>query len=108
MGNQPSFSKAENGTYEGFEVEIAKNIGKYIFGDKPGKIEFVSVTGPERITFLQNDTIDMVVANFTITEERKKLVDFSMSYFSVNLGIVSRVGENIKTTSDLRGKVILC
>ena len=49
----------------------------------------------------------MVVAQFTVTEERKKSIDFTMPYFSVNVGVLTRKADNIKNFNDLIGKKIL-
>lgn len=57
-------------------------------------IEFKAIRFTERIPFLQNDDIDIVVALFPTTDEAKKFVDFSMPYLTINSAILA------KTTSD--------
>ncbi|MBD5021864.1 glutamine ABC transporter substrate-binding protein GlnH, partial [Xanthomonas citri pv. citri] len=69
-----------SGEIEGFDIDIAKQIAKDILGDEK-KAQFKEVTSKTRIPMLQNGDIDAIVATMTITEERKKEVDFSDVYF---------------------------
>ncbi len=80
---------------------------KEIFGDKGGKIEYVVTLGNDRITAVQDNKVDLDIAAITVTKEREKLVDFSNPYFSVNIGVLTRSDDNIKTISDLQDKEIL-
>ncbi len=51
--------------------------------DKLGvKLELQSTNPANRIPFLTSRKVDLVLANFTITDERAKQVDFSIPYFS--------------------------
>lgn len=105
---QPPFSKIDNGNFVGFEIELAKGIADMIFDKKNGKIEFVTIAPQDRIPFLQENRVDLVVANYTNTKERAEYVDFSMPYFSVNIGVLTNTDDNIKSMKDLKGKTILC
>lgn len=105
---QPPFSKIDNGVFVGFEIELAKNIANMLFDKNSGKIEFVSIIPQDRIPFLQENKVDLVIANHTNTKERAKYVDFSMPYFSVNIGVLTNSDDNIKNMQDLKGKTILC
>ena len=104
---QPPFSKFEDGKFQGFEVTLAEALSKDIFGGKAGKVEFVPVKASERLKVLEENKVDMVLATFTITNERKQLVDFTTPYFAVNIGVLTRKGDKIKTMSDLHGKPII-
>ena len=104
---QPPFSKFEDGKFQGFEVTLAEALSKDIFGGKAGKVEFVPVKASERLKALEENKVDMVLATFTITNERKQLVDFTTPYFAVNIGVLTRKGDKIKTMSDLHGKPII-
>ena len=68
------------GEVEGFDIDIAKEITAIILGDA-SKVEFKEVTSKTRIPLLNNGEIDAIVATMTISEERKKEVDFSDVYF---------------------------
>ena len=104
---QPPFSKFEDGKFQGFEVTLAEALSKDIFGGKAGKVEFVPVKASERLKVLEENKVDMVLATFTITSERKQVVDFTTPYFAVNIGVLTRKGDKIKTMSDLHGKPII-
>lgn len=56
---------------EGFEIDLVKALAKEIFGD-PDKIKLQAVTAKTRGPLLDSGDVDMVVATFTITEDRKK------------------------------------
>lgn len=71
--------RAANGSYEGFDVEIAREIAKDLFGDAQ-KIKFVSVEAGRRVESLMSGKADLVLANFTQTPRRAKAVDFAKPY----------------------------
>ena len=56
---------------DGFEVDIARAIAQKILGKK-NKIELQAVNAKTRGPLLDNGEVDLVIATFTITEERKK------------------------------------
>ncbi len=103
---QPPFSKIEDGVHQGFEVDMANAIAKDML-PSGGKVEFTSVLANQRIKFLQEDKVDAVIATLTVTPEREKLIDFTTPYFSVNIGILTRVEDKIKSLNDLQDKTIL-
>lgn len=90
----------ETGEIEGFDIDIAKAITKEILGDE-GKAEFVEVTSKTRIPLLKNGNIDAIIATMTITEERKKQVDFSQVYFDAGQSLLVKKGSPIQSIDDL-------
>jgi putative glutamine transport system substrate-binding protein len=90
-----------SGNVEGFDVDIAKALAKEILGDET-KIEFKEVTSKTRIPMLNNNDIDMIVATMTITEERKKEVDFSDVYFKAGQSLLVKKGSPIKSIDDIK------
>lgn len=91
----------ESGKVEGFDVDIAKALAKQILGDE-NKIEFKEVTSKTRIPMLDNKDIDMIVATMTVTEERKKQVDFSDVYFAAGQSLLVKKGSPIKSVDDIK------
>ncbi|MDR0563968.1 MAG: amino acid ABC transporter substrate-binding protein [Azoarcus sp.] len=71
------------------------------------KIVYFSITSSNRIPMLQNGTIDMECSSTSITQERKKLVDFSIPYFVANLRLMTRKDYHFKTLNDLSNKTII-
>lgn len=90
---------------EGFEIDLMRELAKKIFGDE-NKIEFVQVQSKTRIPMLQNDQIDIVAGTTTITEERKKQVDFSDVYFEAGQSLLVKKGSSIKSVADLDDKTV--
>ncbi|WP_416653847.1 transporter substrate-binding domain-containing protein [Bacillus amyloliquefaciens] len=90
-----------SGDIEGFDIDIAKQIAKDILGDEK-KAEFKEVTSKTRIPMLQNGDIDAITATMTITDERKKEVDFSDVYFEAGQSLLVKKGSSIKSTEDLK------
>ncbi|MDQ0218812.1 transporter substrate-binding domain-containing protein [Peribacillus cavernae] len=88
------------GEVEGFDIDISKQLAKEILGDEK-KIEFKEVTSKTRIPLLNNGDIDAIVATMTITEERKKEVDFTDVYFEAGQSLLVKKGSKIKGIEDL-------
>lgn len=104
--NEPPFSKATEKGFEGFEVELANALAAKIFGNAGGRVELIPVTNEVRFPMLQNNQADMIVAAASITEERKDNADFSMPYFTVNLGILTDKNSHISKITELLGKKV--
>ncbi|MBR6159796.1 MAG: transporter substrate-binding domain-containing protein, partial [Lachnospiraceae bacterium] len=75
----------ENGEYQGYDVYFAERIGK----DLGVNINYVSTEAASRVEYLETGKVDIVLANFTVTEERAEKVDFALPYMNVALGVVS-------------------
>jgi putative glutamine transport system substrate-binding protein len=90
---------------DGFEVDIARTIAKKIFGNK-NKIDLQAVNAKTRGPLLDNGEVDLVIATFTITDERKKSYNFSDPYFTDGVGLLVKKASKIKGLKDLNGKKI--
>lgn len=90
---------------DGFEVDIIRAIAKEILGDE-NKIELVPVNAKTRGPALDDGQVDIVVATFTVTEERKKSWNFSESYYEDAVGLLVKKADNITSLADLDGKTI--
>lgn len=99
------YKNPNTGEIEGFEVDLAKQVAKKIFGDE-NKVEFQGVTAKTRGPLLDNGEIDMVAATFTITEERKKSYNFSDSYLTDGIGLLVKKDAGYTNLKDLNGKAI--
>ena len=75
----------ENGDYQGYDVYFGNRIGE----DLGVEINYVSTEAANRIEYLQTGKVDIILANFTVTEERAQEVDFALPYMNVALGLVS-------------------
>lgn len=85
---------------EGFDIDIAKALTKEILGET-GEAEFIEVTSKTRIPLLKNGNIDAIIATMTISDERKKVVDFSDVYFAAGQSLLVKKGSPIKGIESL-------
>ena len=87
----------ENGQYQGYDVYFANRIGQ----DLGVKINYVSTEAANRIEYLQTGKVDIILANFTVTPERAREVDFASPYMNVALGVVSPDSAVITSLEDM-------
>jgi polar amino acid transport system substrate-binding protein len=99
MGFRNSFT----GEIEGFDVDVARQIAKAVFGDEK-KIQFKVVTSAERIGVLQRGEVDVVVRTMTITCDRLKEVDFSQVYYQAGQRVLVRRNSGITGVESLQEK----
>ncbi|NEU30552.1 transporter substrate-binding domain-containing protein [bacterium LRH843] len=88
------------GDVEGFDIDLAKQLAKEILGDE-SKVEFVEVTSKTRIPLLNKGDIDAIIATMTITEERRKEVDFTEVYFEAGQSLLVKKGSPVGSIDDL-------
>lgn len=93
----------ENGDYQGYDVYFAERIGE----DLGVTVEYVSLDPASRVEFVETGKVDLVLANFTVTEERAEKVDFALPYMKVALGVVSPDSAVITDVSQLEGKTLI-
>jgi polar amino acid transport system substrate-binding protein len=98
-----SFRDPLTGEITGFDVDIAGEIARDIFG-APSHVEYRILSSEERITALQMSEVDVVVKTMTITCERRKLVNFSTVYLDANQRILAPRDSPIVKVGDLSGK----
>ncbi|MDF2631944.1 MAG: transporter substrate-binding protein [Caproiciproducens sp.] len=107
FSDKPPFGYVDsNGKNQGFDVYIAKRFAKDLLGDE-NKVEFVLVEAASRVEYLESDKVDIILANFTVTDERKQKVDFANPYMKVALGVVAPDGSPITDVSQLKGKKLI-
>ena len=98
-----SFRDPISGEITGFDVDIAGEVARDIFGS-PNHVEYRILSADERITALQRSQVDAVVKTMTITCERRKLVNFSTVYLDANQRILAPRDSLIAKVADLSGK----
>lgn len=82
----------EGGEYAGYDVELANRLAE----DLGVEVEFVSTEAANRVEYLETGKVDVILANFTVTDERAQKVDFCDPYMNVALGVVSH-NDNVIT-----------
>ncbi len=104
--DQPLFGlKGPSGDPVGFDVEIGKIIAAAL-GIAPDKIKWVETVSANREQFIENGTVDIVVATYTINDKRKEVISFAGPYYNAGQDILVLAGnpEGIKGPEDLAGK----
>lgn len=72
----------------GYDVDVANAIGKAL----GVKVELKATNPANRIPLLASKKVDLIAANFTITPQRAKEVDFSVPYFATGQKFIARKG----------------
>ena len=98
----PMGFKGDDGKYTGFDIELAEEISKKI----GKKIEYQPIDWTMKESELKNGNIDFIWNGFSITEERKKELDFTKAYLKNKQIIITLKDSDIKTKEDLNGKVV--
>lgn len=89
-----------DGALTGFDVDIAKEIARRL----GVKVEFVPLEWTSLISALESDKVDVIIAQMSITAERKLRVDFTIPYSFVRTVMVTRPGDDrFLQLSDLAG-----
>ncbi len=100
----------DTNTYEGLEIDIAYEIAAELFDcsveEAQKKVQFTGVNATTRGPLLDNGEIDVVLATFTITDERKESWNFTTPYYTDAVGFLVLKDSGITQTADLEGKAI--
>jgi len=101
----PPFEMSEkDGTPSGVSVDFAKALGAAL--GKEVIIENIAWDG--LIPSLKTGKVDLIISSMTITEERKKTIDFSVPYAQSSLAILANKNSGVKSIKDLNiaGKTV--
>ena len=84
--NLEPFSFQANGVFTGLDIELSRLIGERL----GKKIEIIDMNFEALIPALQSGKIDFALSNFNVTEERKKLINFSLPYIENDISALVR------------------
>jgi len=89
---------------EGFDVEMGKLVAAAL-GIAADDVEFIETVSANREAFIENGTVDIVIATYTINDERKEVIDFAGPYYVAGQDLlVGADDDSINGPDDLAGK----
>ncbi|UDF13563.1 glutamate ABC transporter substrate-binding protein [Antiquaquibacter oligotrophicus] len=106
--DQPLFGQVDaSGDPQGFDVEIGKLIASKL-GIPESGITWTETVSSNREPFIQSGEVDIVVATYTINDERKEVISFAGPYYNAGQDILVLAGnpDNITGPEDLEGKPV--
>jgi putative glutamine transport system substrate-binding protein len=93
------------GDYEGLEIEIARLVAREMLGSGSRAV-FTTVSTRSRGPLLKSGEVDIVVATYTATDERKKEFNFTSPYYTDSVGILVKKDAGISGLADFAGKTV--
>lgn len=104
FGDLPPYGWVDDhGIRRGYDLRLARKMAK----DLGVKVKFTQVNANNRVDTLNSNKADIVLANFTVTPERKQVVDFARPYMKVSVGVISPKSAPLKSEAALKGKSII-
>ncbi|GIN22221.1 MAG TPA: amino acid ABC transporter substrate-binding protein [Bacillus bacterium] len=98
-----NFMGDDNKEYEGFDVDISNELAKRMGVET----EFVATSWDSLIGGLKSDKFDVIIAQMTVTDERKKSVEFTDPYVVTGSVLITRKDtDNITKLEDIKGKKV--
>ncbi|MEI7616021.1 MAG: basic amino acid ABC transporter substrate-binding protein [Actinomycetota bacterium] len=98
----PPMEFKEGDTIVGFDLDITKAIA-----EKMGlKLEYINTAWDGMFPAVAAHKFDMVISSITITDDRKKEMDFSDPYYNANQSVIIKAGSGIDSADKLNGKKI--
>ncbi|MFD8527379.1 glutamate ABC transporter substrate-binding protein [Streptosporangium canum] len=105
--DQPGLGqKQPDGSFKGFDVDVANYVAKEL-GYTGDKVEFKEAISANRESFIQQGQVNMVIATYSITDDRKKKIGFAGPYLVTGQDILTRADDTtINSVDDLKDKKV--
>ena len=106
---RPFGYRNEKGEMLGLEHDLVADIANRLSAKLGKKIEVekVVVTAQNRMQFLQQGRIDVMIATMNDTPDRRKIIDIiEPSYYASGVNLLTRKSNNVKDWNDLKGKTV--
>jgi polar amino acid transport system substrate-binding protein len=91
-----------DGSFEGYEVDIAKELAESMGVD----LKLVGTDGDSRLPLLQSNRVDVNVSAWTATNERALSAGFTIPYDAHGAGVLYRKENPVESYADLAGKTV--
>lgn len=99
------FKDAASDIPTGFDVEMAKVLAADL-GIAEDEVEWVETISDNREPFLQDGTVDLVLASYSITEERRQVVGQAGPYLVTGQQLLVPEDSDVESTDDLQGQEV--
>jgi glutamate transport system substrate-binding protein len=99
------FKGAADDAPTGLDPEMGKILAASL-GIDPGKITWKETISDNREPFLQKGEVDLVIASYSITDERRKIVGQAGPYYVTGQQLLVKKGSDIKSVDDIKGKEV--
>lgn len=103
--NLLSYRDGVSGELQGFEVDLAREIARDIFGD-PDRVDFRFLESSSRIEALENHEVDMIIRAMTVTRSRQQDVAFSTPYLTTDSRLLVMHTSDIENVTQLPGRTV--
>jgi len=104
--DEPGVSQKSGSGYAGFDIETAQYVAAKL-GVPSANITWKAIDPGERISALQDGAVDLVIATFSITDEREKQVSFAGPYFVAHQDLLIRRNDvEINGPETLDGRIL--
>lgn len=100
--NPPWEYKTDAGAFEGFEVDVAKEVGKRLGMD----VEFQDMGFQALFAATASGRIDFAISSISVTDERLKSQSFTQPYYDSDGTVIGKSDSAVSKLEDLKGKVI--
>lgn len=100
--NPPWEYKTENGDFEGFEVDVAREVAKRL----DMEIELQDMGFQALFAATLSGRIDFAVSSISITNDRLQNQSFTQPYYDSDGTVVGKADSKVETLEDLKGKTI--
>ncbi|WP_156812916.1 glutamate ABC transporter substrate-binding protein [Corynebacterium ulceribovis] len=103
--NLLSYRNSASGDLAGFEVDLAREIARDIFGN-PDAVDFRFVDSETRTQALREGRVDIVIRTMTVTKKRQEQIAFSAPYLTAEAQLLAPKESGIVSTDDLDGRTV--
>jgi polar amino acid transport system substrate-binding protein len=93
-----------DGQLQGLEIDLAQRLAEELLGS-PDAIDLKPVTNQERFSAVMNGTVDIAIAQVTLTPSRLRILSFSLPYYTDGTAIITK-SSTIRKPTDLTGKTV--
>ncbi|BAQ66578.1 transporter substrate-binding domain-containing protein [Geminocystis sp. NIES-3709] len=97
---RPLGYRDQEGNLRGFEIDLAHRLALELLGEEKA-VQLIPVNNQERIQIVTDVEVDLAIASVTANASRRRIVDFSDSYYLDGTGILVKKGKKIDLTKKI-------